>query len=166
MARPLVQQHQSLEGRTRERRSRCTHARRSHAAHGSYCRSRVYSQRQQRRPALLKHKQQKFVHHTQATTPPTGYEKQRDWTIKFIRIVHNKAWFGCFFCAKSPAKSFTSSAKLQKGAANAPSARVFPIRPKQSKKPPSLPFSDHGFHSPASHITPSSHTPASIHTNI
>lgn len=54
-----------------------------------------------------------------------------------------------FFCTKSPAKSFTSSAKLQKGAANAPSARVFPIRPKQSKKPPSLPFSDHGFHSPA-----------------
>lgn len=24
-------------------------------------------------------------------------KKQRDWTIKFIRIVHNKAWFGCFF---------------------------------------------------------------------
>lgn len=67
-------------------------------------------------------------------------KKQRDWTIKFIRIVHNKAWFGCFFCAKSPAKSFTSSAKLQKGAANAPSARVFPIRPKQSKSHQPSPF--------------------------
>lgn len=69
-----------------------------------------------------------------------------------------------FFCAKSPAKTVhLKRAKPQKEAANAPSARIFPIRPKQSKKSPSLPFSGHGFHLPVCHFAPSSHTPSLIH---
>lgn len=48
--------------------------------------------------------------------------------------MHNKAWFGCFFAPSRLQNRSPQARKAAKRAANAPSARVFPIRPKQSKK--------------------------------
>lgn len=48
--------------------------------------------------------------------------------------MHNKAWFGCFFAPSRLQNRSPQACKAAKRAANAPSARVFPIRPKQSKK--------------------------------